>query len=56
MSTVYHGLCAGGPKNGQTHAQQDSRKLAAEGGAYYWVPGRGVHPPTWRWVAENTAK
>ena len=52
-STVYHGLCAGGPKDKQTHAQQDSRKLAAEGGWYVFIAGRGTQSSTWRWIAEE---
>ena len=42
MSTAYHGLCVGGPKDGKTHVQLNSRTLQAEGGQYVYVNPKGI--------------
>ncbi len=50
MSTVYHGICRQGPKNGKVHAQRDSKRYDQPDGFYVWRPASGPTPAEWRWI------
>ncbi|MFA5898829.1 MAG: hypothetical protein WC829_06915 [Hyphomicrobium sp.] len=56
--TVRNGLCKGGPLDGKTHAEYDSRRFAPKGdaGFYVYVPAAGATPPTWRWIENKESK
>lgn len=56
MSTVYSGLCRGGPMDGKTKALQDMKKFVVPNdptGFYVYAPAvrGGAEPPGWRWIA-----
>lgn len=57
MSTVYQGLCKGGPLDGKVQAKQDRRFTVDAGkddGFYVYSNARGSEPAQWLWI--NRAK
>ena len=58
-STVYSGLCRGGPLDGKSRAVQDTRKFVPPGGGgfYVYAPAAGTPTPSgWRWIESKEAK
>lgn len=53
---VLSGICIGGPKNGQTLATMQGRRVPHPGdpnGAYFFKPAAGADPARWIWVANK---
>lgn len=51
-STVFHGLCKGGPLNGRTKALTGLMSFVPPGetGRYVYRPANGPTPSTWLWL------
>jgi hypothetical protein len=54
---VLSGLCRGGPKDGQSLATMQGRRVTDPrdaSGLYVWKAAAGTTPSTWQWI--KTAK